>query len=341
MTPGIYSDIPVLVRRERGMKRRDFLAAAATLFLIRSSTFAEERMRRVGYLSAGSPVTDDSPTSGPVISALKRLGWIEGSTIQFERHAANQELTRLPSLVNELLAEGVQAILTSGFPAVAACKGAPVPAIASGAGDLVALGVVQSFRHPGGNITGISDLAGELAPKRLSLLKEMSPSIRKVAMIWNGGDRAMGQRYELSAASANSLDLRVQPLSVREARDFDAAFTKMERDPPDAGLMVVDGLTGSNRKRVIQFAATHGIPFMYEGDFIVRDGGLLSYGPDLTEVGERQASLLDKILHGANAGDLPFERPTLFTLAVNLKTAKALGINVPPALLARADEVIE
>jgi putative ABC transport system substrate-binding protein len=267
------------------MKRREFLGATATLLLFCRSTSAAEGIRRVGYLSAGSPITDDSPFSRPVIDELKRLGWIEGSTIQFERRAANGEVARLPSLVNELVAEGVQAILTFGFPAIAACKGASVPAIASGAGDLVALGLVASFNHPGGNITGISDLAGELAPKRLSLLKEMSPSIRKVAMLWNGSDRAMGQRYQLTAASASSLDLMVQPLMVREAHDFDAAFANMERDPPDAGFMVVDGLTGSNRKRVIQFAATHHIPFMYEGDFIVRDGGLVSYGPELAEVG--------------------------------------------------------
>ena len=326
---------------DAAMKRREFLSAAATLLLFPSSASADERLRRVGYLSAGAPITDDSPYSGPVINGLKRLGWIEGSTIHFERRAANGELSRLPSLVNELVAEGVEAILTSGFPAVAACKGAPVPAIASGAGDLVALSLVESFRHPGGNITGISDLAGELAPKRLSLLKEMSPSIRKVAMLWNGEDRAMGQRYQLSAASASSLDLTVQPLPVREPQDFDTVFTDMERDPPDAGFMVVDGLTGSNRKRVIQFAAAHRIPFEYEGDFIVREGGLLSYGPDLAEVGERQASLLDKILQGANAGDLPFERPTMFTLAVNVKTAKALTLVIPPTMLARADEVVE
>jgi len=326
---------------EAAMKRREFLSAAATLLLFPSSASADEKLRRVGYLSAGAPITDDSPYSGPVINGLKRLGWIEGSTIHFERRAANGELSRLPSLVNELVAEGVEAILTSGFPAVAACKGAPVPAIASGAGDLVALGLVESFRHPGGNITGISDLAGELAPKRLSLLKEMSPSIRKVAMLWNGEDRAMGQRYQLSAASASSLDLTVQPLPVREPQDFDTVFANMERDPPDAGFMVVDGLTGSNRKRVIEFAAAHRIPFEYEGDFIVREGGLLSYGPDLAEVGERQASLLDKILHGANAGDLPFERPTMFTLAVNVKTAKALTLVIPPTMLARADEVVE
>ena len=326
---------------EAAMKRREFLSAAATLLLFPSSASADEKLRRVGYLSAGAPITDDSPYSGPVINGLKRLGWIEGSTIHFERRAANGELSRLPSLVNELVAEGVEAILTSGFPAVAACKGAPVPAIASGAGDLVALDLVESFRHPGGNITGISDLAGELAPKRLSLLKEMSPSIRKVAMLWNGEDRAMGQRYQLSAASASSLDLTVQPLPVREPQDFDIVFANMERDPPDAGFMVVDGLTGSNRKRVIQFAAAHRVPFEYEGDFIVREGGLLSYGPDLAEVGERQASLLDKILHGANAGDLPFERPTMFTLAVNVKTAKALTLVIPPTMLARADEVVE
>jgi putative ABC transport system substrate-binding protein len=298
-------------------------------------------VRRVGYLSAGSPITDDSPTSGPVIEGLKRLGWIEGSTIHFERRAANGDISRIPSLVNELVAENVEAILTSGFPAIAACKGMPIPAIASGAGDLVALGLVASFNRPGGNITGISDLAGELAPKRLALLKEISPSIRKVAMLWNGSDRAMGQRYQLSAASASSLDLTVQPLTVREAHDFDAAFANMERDPPDAGFMVVDGLTGSNRKRVIQFAAMHRIPIMYEGDFIVREGGLVSYGPDLAEVGARQAWLLDRILHGANAGDLPFERPTRFTLALNLKTAKALGLAMSPTILAQADEVVE
>jgi putative ABC transport system substrate-binding protein len=235
----------------------------------------------------------------------------------------------------------VEAILTAGFPAIAACKGASVPAIASGAGDLVSLGLVESFRRPGGNITGISDLAGELAPKRLAILKETLPSIRRVAMLWNREDRAMGQRYEFSAASATALGISVQPLPVREPEDFAEAFAAMEREAPDAGFMVVDGLTGLNRKRVIEFAALHRIPFMYEGDFIVRDGGLISYGPDLVEIGDRQASLLDKILNGANAGELPFERPTRFKLALNLKTAAKLGLTVPTTLLARADEVIE
>ena len=323
------------------MKRREFLGGIATMLVGNHAVSAQGKIRRVGYLSAGSPVTNDSPTSGPVFDGLKRRGWIEGSTIRFERRAAEGNVDSLPSLVSELVATGVEAILTSGFPAIAACRGASVPAIASGAGDLVPLGLVESFRRPGGNITGISDLAGELAPKRLAILKEALPSIRRVAMLWNREDRAMGQRYELSAASATTLDISVQPLPVREPDDFSVAFAAMEREPPDAGFMVVDGLTGLNRKRVIEFAARHRVPFMYEGDFIVRDGGLLSYGPDLAEIGDRQASLLDKILQGANAGDLPFERPTRFTLAVNLKTAAQLGLALPPALVARADEVIE
>jgi putative ABC transport system substrate-binding protein len=323
------------------MKRREFLGGIATMLVGNQAVSAQGKIRRVGYLSAGSPVTNDSPTSGPVFDGLKRRGWIEGSTILFERRAAEGNVDRLPSLVGELVAAGVEAILTAGFPAIAACRGAPVPAIASGAGDLVSLGLVESFRHPGGNITGISDLAGELAPKRLAILKEALPSIRRVAMLWNREDRAMGQRYELSSASATTLDISVQPLPVREPDDFSVAFAAMEREPPDAGFMVVDGLTGLNRKRVIEFAARHRVPFMYEGDFIVRDGGLLSYGPDLAEIGDRQASLLDKILHGANAGDLPFERPTRFTLAVNLKTAAQLSLTLPPTLVARADEVIE
>jgi putative ABC transport system substrate-binding protein len=323
------------------MKRREFLGSIATGLLFGNRAFAQAKIRRIGYLSAGSPVTNDSPTSGPVIEGLKRRGWIEGSTIQFERRAANGDVARLPSLVTELVAVGVEAILTAGFPAIAACKGAPVPAIASGAGDLVSLGLVESFRHPGGNITGISDLAGELAPKRLAILKEASPSIHRVAMLWNRTDLAMGQRYDLSLASAGTLGLTVQPLPVREPDDFAEAFAAMEREPPDAGFMVVDGLTGLNRKRVIEFAARHRVPFMYEGDFIVRDGGLLSYGPDLGEIGDRQASLLDKILHGANPAELPFERPTLFKLAINLKTAGSLGLALPPTLLARADEIVE
>jgi putative ABC transport system substrate-binding protein len=323
------------------MKRREFLGGIATMLVGNQAVSAQGKIRRVGYLSAGSPVTNDSPTSGPVFDGLKRRGWIEGSTILFERRAAEGNVDRLPSLVGELVAAGVEAILTAGFPAIAACRGAPVPAIASGAGDLVSLGLVESFRHPGGNITGISDLAGELAPKRLAILKEALPSIRRVAMLWNREDRAMGQRYELSSASATTLEISVQPLPVREPDDFSVAFAAMEREPPDAGFMVVDGLTGLNRKRVIEFAARHRVPFMYEGDFIVRDGGLLSYGPDLAEIGDRQASLLDKILHGANAGDLPFERPTRFTLAVNLKTAAQLSLTLPPTLVARADEVIE
>jgi putative tryptophan/tyrosine transport system substrate-binding protein len=199
----------------------------------------------------------------------------------------------------------------------------------------------EAFVGPAATSQGFRILLGELAPKRLAILKEALPSIRRVAMLWNDGDRAMSQRYELSAASAGTLAIIVQPLPVREPEDFAEAFAAMDRERPDAGFMVVDGLTGLNRKRVIEFAGSHRIPFMYEGDFIVRDGGLVSYGPDLAEVGERQASLLDKILNGANAGELPFERPTRFKLAVNLKTAAKLGLELPPALLARADEVIE
>jgi ABC-type uncharacterized transport system substrate-binding protein len=196
------------------MKRREFLGTILAVPLCYRSASAQGTIRRVGYLSAGSPVTDDSPTSGLVIDGLKRLGWIEGRTIHFERRAAEGQIDRLPSLVSDLIAVGVEAILTSGFPAIAACKGAPVPAIASGAGDLMSLGLIESLRRPGGNITGISDLAGELAPKRLAILKEALPSIRRVAMLWNDGDRAMGQRYEVSAASAGSLAISVQLLPV-------------------------------------------------------------------------------------------------------------------------------
>lgn len=323
------------------MRRREFLRGSGAALLWRTRAFAQGHLRRVGYLTTGPLVTNDSPLFRPVIEGLKSRGWVEGSTIRFERRAAEGRTERLPSLVRELVDQGVEAILTLGFPAIAACKGASVPGIASGAGDLVSLGLIDSFHHPGGNITGISDLSGELASKRLAILKETFPSIRSVAMLWNATDAAMSQRYELTAASAATAGVKVQPLPVREPEDFAEAFSVMEREPPDAGFMVVDSLTALNRKRVIAFAAAHRIPFMYENDFIVRDGGLLSYGPDLVEIGYRQASLLDRILKGAVAGELPFEEPTRFTLAANLRTATGLGITIPPNLLARADEVIE
>ena len=216
----------------------------------------------------------------------------------------------------------------------------PIVATESG-GDPVATGLVKSLSRPSGNVTGVSDLAIELAPKRLELIKEMVPTVRTVAMLWNASDLGMTLRYQAAADAARTIGARVQPLGVREPDDFEEAFASMVHDRPDAILMVSDALTRLNRRRVYEFAAEHRLPATYERANYVREGGLSSLSPDIDETFDRATSLVDRILKGAKPADLPFEQPTLFHLSINLKTAKALGLTVPPSLLASADEVIE
>jgi putative tryptophan/tyrosine transport system substrate-binding protein len=165
--------------------------------------------------------------------------------------------------------------------------------------------------------------------------------LKKVAMLWNKDDLGMTLRYDASARAARALGVTVQPLGVREPDDFNEAFAAMDGDRPDAILMVADALTNLNRKRVFEFAATRKLPAIYEYDFLARDGGLMSYGPDVKESFEQAADLVDRIFKGAKPGDLPFEQPTRYPLVLNLQTAKAMGLDVPPTLLALADEVIE
>jgi putative ABC transport system substrate-binding protein len=169
----------------------------------------------------------------------------------------------------------------------------------------------------------------------------MAPKLQKVAMLWNKDDLGMSQRYEASAKVAHASGFTVQALGVREPDDFNEAFSVMNGDPPDAILMVADSLTTLNRRRVFEFAAAKKLPAIYEYDFLVRDGGLMSYGSDLTESFERAAALVDRIFKGARPADLPFERPTRYPFVLNLKTAQSSGLEIPPTLLALADEVIE
>jgi len=205
----------------------------------------------------------------------------------------------------------------------------------------VATGLINSLAHPGGNITGISDNAATLSTKRLGLLKQAVPNVQKVVMLWNKSGLGMTLRYEASAAAAKALNVSVQALGVGEPDDFEDAFAAMERNPPDAILMVSDPLMILNRARVFDYAAAHRLPAMYENDPYVRAGGLMSYGADLDESYQRAASLLDRIFKGAKPADLPFEEPTRYLFVINLKTAKSIGVELPPTVVALADEVIE
>ena len=326
------------------MRRRDFLKLLGSACIVTPRyAFAQTATRtyRVGLLSAAGSVEDASPFGAPLIRGLAQHGYELGRNMAFERRAAEGRLELLPRLLDELVTTKLDVVLTFGYPAALVAKGTILPVVVFGAGDPVAAGLVDSLSRPGGNLTGFSDVAAELSAKRMELLKEIAPGLRRVAMLWNADDLAMTLRYQASNLVANAMGVSVQALGVREPDDFEQAFAAMNRERPDAILMVSDSLTMLNRKRVFEFAAAQRLPAIYEWDFVVREGGLMSYSMDLDESFRRMAALIDRILKGAKPAELPFEQPTRFRFVLNLKTAKALGLTVPTSLLARADEVIE
>jgi putative ABC transport system substrate-binding protein len=324
--------------------RRSFLAGCAAAASAGPSEALAQTAKsaRLGTLSVGPPFDPKAGRGAIIIGALAKRGYTLGQNLAYEARGAAGKMDQLPALMQELKAAGVGAVLTIGYPAAVAAKASGVPTvIAGGAGDPVATGLVNSLAHPGGNVTGISDDAATLSTKRLGLLKELLPQLRRVAMLWNKDDLAMSLRYEASAKAAQGIGVTVQPLGVREPNDFEEAFTAMNRERPDAILMVSDSLTLLNRKRVVDYAAERRIPAIYESDVIVRDGGLMSYGSYDNEALDRAADLAARIFAGANPSDLPVEQPTRYLLVINLKTANAMDLAVPATLLALADELIE
>jgi putative tryptophan/tyrosine transport system substrate-binding protein len=303
---------------------------------------APSKIYRVGTLLPGPPLDEKSSLGAILLQKLEQQGYTLGKNLAFEARGAGGQIGKLGEIVRGMKADQVDVIVAGGFPVALACKVANVPTVVYiGVGDPVATHLIDSLAHPGGNITGISDNAAALATKRLALIKQAVPTVRRVAMLWNRNDLGMSMRYEASADAARSLGVTVQPLGVREPDDFNGVFEAMDRDPPDAIFMVADALTTLNRKRVFDYAGAHHIPALYEYDPNVHDGGLMSYGPDLSESMERAAGLTARILGGARPADLPFEEPTHYKLVINLKTAKATGIELPVNFLALADEVIE
>ena len=327
------------------MRRRRFLGVLGGVAVVWPlAAFAQNpaKVYRVGLLSVGPPIADNSRQGTPLVQRLAEHGYVLGRNLAFERRGAEGRVDHLPRLVTELVASKVDVIVAFGYlPALAAKEGLTLPAVAINAGDPVSTGLVESLARPSGNLTGISDVSVEVTPKRLELLKEITPNLHRVAVLWNANDPGMTSRYRALEAGAHVLDVTVEPLGVREPDDFYQAFETMNRDMPDAILMVSDSLTTLNRKRVFEFATLHRLPAIYEYDYLVRDGGLMSYGPEDEESFMLGADLVVRILKGAKPTELPFEQPTLFRFVLNLKTAKSIGLTIPPSILARADEVIE
>jgi putative ABC transport system substrate-binding protein len=328
------------------MLRRDFISLLASAVVAGPRLAIAQtpsKVYRVGTLLPGPPLDEKSPLGSILLQKLEQHGYTLGKNLAFEARGAGGQVSKLGEIVRGMKADQVDVIVAGGFPTALACKVANVPTVVYiGVGDPVATHLIDSLAHPGGNITGISDNAAALATKRLALIKQAVPTVRRVAMLWNRNDLGMSMRYDASADAARSLGVTVQPLGVREPDDFNGVFEAMDRDPPDAIFMVADALTTLNRKRVFDYAGAHHIPALYEYDVPnVRDGGLMSYGPDLNESMERAAGLTARIFGGARPGDLPFEQPTHYKLVINLKAAKATGIELPVNFLALADEVIE
>src|SRR6185312_496594 len=327
------------------MRRREFIALLGGAVAAGRPARAEGPARkfRLAVVSPMGLMPQGSPNAKVLLGALNGLGYKLGGNLIFEGSTAPAGQIVSPSkTIDELKARKVDIIVAWGFPVVQAAKNANIPTVvAFGVGDPVATGLVQNLAQPGGVVTGISDVATTLSTKRLGLLKELNPRLNRVAMLWNKDDLGMSLRYEASAKAAQAIGVDVEAVGVREPNDFNEAFAVMDKDAPDAILMVSDSLTMLNRKRVFEYAAAHRLPAIYEFDSLVHEGGLMSYGADLKESFERAAAMVDRIFKGASPGELPFEQPTRYPFVINLKTAKSIGLEFPPTLLALADEVIE
>lgn len=326
------------------MQRREFIVFLGGMVVTATPGALAQtpKIYHLGTLTVGPPIPATAGTGAVLVAGLTKRGYTLGENLAYEARGAAGKLGQMLPLMQELKAANVDVVVTVGYPAAVAAKASGVPTvIASGSGDPVATGLVESLARPGGNVTGIADDAATLSTKRLGLLKQMSPQLRRVAMLWNKDDLGMSLRYEASAKAAQEIGVIVQPLGVREPDDFNDAFAAMDREPPEAILMVSDSLTLLNRKRVIDYAAEHRLPAIYEQDFVTRDGGLMSYGADQRESFDRAAALADRIFKGAKPADLPVEQPTHYLFVLNLKTAKAMNFTVPNTVVALADEVIE
>jgi putative ABC transport system substrate-binding protein len=276
------------------------------------------------------------------VQRLRELGWMEGRTITIEYRWAEGREKRFAEIAAEFVRLKVDVIVTSGTPAVMASKKATsvIPIVFATAGDPVGSGLVASLARPGGNVTGLATLANELAGKRLELLREVVPDLRRLAIMGNVGNPFTVLELGEVQAAARTLGLEVATLEIRRAQDLAPAFEAL-KSRADALYVCTDALANTNRIRINIAALGERLPTMHGSRDYVEAGGLMSYGPNFPDMFRRTADYVDKILRGTKPGDLPVEQPTKFDLVVNLTTAKALRLDVPPTLLARADEVLE
>ena len=300
---------------------------------------------RIGWL-ANSPADANPHLIGAFRQGLRDLGYVEGRNLVIEIRSAEGKFERLPARAAELVALKIDVIVAGGTPNALAAKHATktIPIVFTAAVDPVENGLVTSLARPGGNVTGVANLAQELVGKRLEQLKQAIPGVSRVAVLWQPG--AYGERTERAMlkeaeVATRALGVRLQFVEARGPEDIDRAFSEMTRERAGALTVSSSSMFITERRRLVDLAAKHRLPALYPTRESVDVGGLMSYGPNLADSFRRAAPYVDKILKGAKPGDLPVEQPTKFDLVINLKTAKALGLTIPPSLLQRADQVIE
>jgi putative ABC transport system substrate-binding protein len=323
------------------MRRRDFITligSAAAAWPLAARAQSSGKVWRIGVLETTS-MSVNAANFDAFRQGLRELGYVEGRNIIIEYRSADGRAERFPDLAADLLSLNVDVIVGRGTPAALAARKATTttPIVMAAMGEPLML--VSSLAHPGGNLTGLSGFTYDLEGKRAELLKELVPNAVRIAALYNMGNPVSPPEWDEVQAAARKLGIEVELLDIRKREDIAPAFDRARTT--GAALLEMDALTQENRALIAKLAADHRLPVLYNGREFIDAGGLISYGPSYPDLYRRAARYVDKIFHGAMPSDLPVEQPTRLELIINLKAAKAIGLTVPPLLLARADEVIE
>jgi putative ABC transport system substrate-binding protein len=329
-------------------RRRFLLTSVAGVVVAPLATEAQQptKIARIGYLTTADVTTAPHHLRESFLKGLRDLGYVEGRNLVIEYRSAEGKVERLPALAAELVALKVDVILAPASAHVLAAKQATrtIPIVFVNSGDPVASGLVTSLARPGGNVTGLSTLTADLMGKCLEQLPQAVPGVSRVAVLWNPGDapeRTEKDMLKRAEVAGRALKMRLQFVEVRGPADLDRAFSEMTGARAGALTVLPSTTFFLERRRLVDLAAKNRLPAVYTSRDFVDAGGFMSFGPDYADLFRRAATYVDKILKGAKPGDLPVEQPTKFDLVINLKAAKALGLTIPPSLLARADQVIE
>ena len=320
------------------------LIAALAFMPLETEAQQARRASRIGLLS---PSSLSDPRTRAFVEAfrqgLRDLGWVEGQNMTIEYRWAEERTERLPELARDLARLKVDVVVAATSPAVQAAKevSGTIPIVMTNAGDAVATGFVASIARPEANITGLSMMGGELVAKQLQLLKEVVPSLSRVALLWNPTNASNAPQLRHAQDAVRTLGIRLHPLEVRGPGEIEGAFAVMTKEHVGAILVVLDSMLVANRTRIAELAAKSHLPAMYGLTDHVKAGGLMAYGPDVADMYRRAATYVDKLLKGSKVTDLPVEQPTKFELIVNLKAAKSLRLTIPPSVSTLADQLIQ